>query len=276
MKGKMTFTRDEVDQISRLIRKKVDSDKKTQQALRKKIRKLGFYASDFGLGGGYTEKDFLRVAKLKGEPVKVVSPSSNNNALKSEGSRSSEKKAIDTKNSGSKELMKTDNFKSAGTIDNLVPDRPGVYAIRIKDPKKLPGSFAAELVSRSHDLIYIGIASKSLKRRMLGQELRAKGHGTFFRSLGAVLGYTPPEGLLRTKKNKRNYSFSQQNERSIIEWINENLLVNWIERGEGFDELETMLIRDEKPLLNLAKNPLALTELSNLRATCVAIANKQL
>lgn len=65
MKGKSIFTNIEIDAISKLIAKKVKADSTTQKSLRAKIRKLGFYASDFGLGGGYTVADFLRVIKQK-------------------------------------------------------------------------------------------------------------------------------------------------------------------------------------------------------------------
>jgi hypothetical protein len=275
MKGKSVFTKDEAEEIGRLIRVKLKSDSNKQKGIRAKIRKLGFYASDFGLTGGYSERDFLNVIKTREKAAHSTLPRSTDSPLKSKHGRSSEKKAPSSSNSGSRNLMKIRDFKPASEIDHIVPHAPGVYAIRIKDPKKLPRSFKAELVSRNHNLIYIGIASQSLKRRMLGQELRARGHGTFFRSIGAVLGFAPPKGSLLSKKNKRNYSFSTIDEKKIISWINDNLLVNWIQVDEGYNQLETELILDQKPLLNIAKNPLAMNELSKLRAKCVAIANEQ-
>jgi hypothetical protein len=99
-----------------------------------------------------------------------------------------------------KVLMNEKNFKSAKDIDNLVPDEPGLYCIRINDPQLLQDPFSSILKERKHTIIYIGIASQSLKKRFLGQELRAKGHGTFFRSIGAVLGFTPEPGSLIDKK----------------------------------------------------------------------------
>ncbi len=67
MKGKSNFTQSEANEIIALIRKKVVSDRNTQKRLRDKIRGIGFYATDFGIGGGYTEHDFLRVVKIVGE-----------------------------------------------------------------------------------------------------------------------------------------------------------------------------------------------------------------
>lgn len=66
MKGKNKFTRQEANAIIQLIRQKVRADTDTQKKLRNKIRSLGFYASDFGIGGGYDERDFLRVVSITG------------------------------------------------------------------------------------------------------------------------------------------------------------------------------------------------------------------
>jgi len=173
-----------------------------------------------------------------------------------------------------KVLMNENMFKPAGSIDNLVPHKPGLYCIRIADINTIPKPFNTFLADRQHNIIYIGIATENLNRRFLNQELRAKGHGTFFRSIGAVLGFKPPKGSLVTKANKRNYTFSPADEQKIIEWINQNLIVNWVEYSGNFETLETELINKYRPLINLAKNPSALPLLSELRYECVRIANE--
>lgn len=170
-------------------------------------------------------------------------------------------------------LMNEKNFKSASNIDNLVPHNPGIYCIHIGDINKFPKPLNKYLDERQHNIIYIGIATENLKRRFLNQELRANGHGTFFRSIGAVLGYRPPIGSLVTKANKRNYKFSLSDEQKIIKWINDNLIVNWVEFCGDLERLETELIAKYKPLINIAKNPLALSYISDLRKECVRIAN---
>lgn len=174
-----------------------------------------------------------------------------------------------------KVLMNEKNFKEASTIDSKVPSSPGLYCIRIKDPKLFPSPFDGILSSRGHNIVYIGIATNSLSTRFLGQELRARGHGTFFRSLGAVLGYRPESGSLTHKANKKNYTFRSGDERKIIDWINANLRVNWVEYEGDFGTLETEIIQRHLPLLNIAKNPGAVAQLRELRAECVRIANVQ-
>lgn len=66
MKGKTTFTKAEAEEIKRLINAKLRDDSTKQKGIRNKIRKLGFYASDFGFRDGYTVEQFLSVAKIIG------------------------------------------------------------------------------------------------------------------------------------------------------------------------------------------------------------------
>lgn len=170
------------------------------------------------------------------------------------------------------DLMSDVGFISARDIDDLVPDKPGMYCIRILRQESLPPVFTEALMKRNHNVIYIGIATESLKKRLLNQELRSRGHGTFFRSIGAVLGFKPPKGSLRGKANKRNYKFATADSEEIIEWINSNLLVKWVTGVEDMESKETEMIRKFLPLLNIQQNPFALSELQQLRKECVEIA----
>lgn len=172
-----------------------------------------------------------------------------------------------------KNLLNEKFFKKAATIDEIVPKVPGIYIVRINVNNALPAEFRKQQIERGHNILYIGIATTSLKSRFLNQELRARGHGTFFRSVGAMLGYTPPKGSLISKANKRNYKFSAESEREIISWINKNLIVHWSECEESLEELESVLVSKYRPLLNIAKNPSALEILQTLRRKCVDIAN---
>ena len=61
MKGKSDFSKKETETIIALIEQKVKAGSVEQKNIRRRIRALGFYASDFNLAGGYTVEDFLRV-----------------------------------------------------------------------------------------------------------------------------------------------------------------------------------------------------------------------
>lgn len=64
MKSKPFFTRTEADEIISLIEEKLISTTAKQKVIRNKIRSLGFWASEHGIGNGYTSNDFLRVVKI--------------------------------------------------------------------------------------------------------------------------------------------------------------------------------------------------------------------
>ena len=97
MKGKSIFTDNEANLIIALIRKKLIADSNEQKKIRDKIRAMGFYASDFGIGGGYNENDFKRVVKIIEDDTKPLSAKSNDIMKPSGGKRdnSDEKYIID-------------------------------------------------------------------------------------------------------------------------------------------------------------------------------------
>lgn len=172
------------------------------------------------------------------------------------------------------QLMDSSKFRSVKLLNALdIPDVPGVYVIKIRDIKKLPQVFSKVLNERKHNILYIGISEDSLKERFWNKELHAKGHGTFFRSLGAVLGYLPKSGFFKGKTINYNYKFSKHDSAEIIGWIGDNLEVNFIAYSDNLDEIEKSLIAKNLPLLNLAKNPAKLDELDRLRRKCVDVAN---
>lgn len=51
MKGKTEFTYDEIEQLKVLIKKLRNAERDTQKCIRGKMRKIGFYISDFGSSG---------------------------------------------------------------------------------------------------------------------------------------------------------------------------------------------------------------------------------
>lgn len=72
MKSKSSFTKAEADEIVRLIKEKLKADSTKQKGIRNKIRKLGFYANDYGFTNGYTIEQFLSVAKIIGSSIKLA------------------------------------------------------------------------------------------------------------------------------------------------------------------------------------------------------------
>lgn len=180
--------------------------------------------------------------------------------------------ARDTQTNLTKTLINSEDYKIAGEIDAIVPEEEGLYCIRLIEGARLPDEYQAELESRETRLIYIGKAEKkTLRDRMLDQELRGKGHGTFFRSVGAMLGFLPPRGSLRGKKNQKNYKFSKADQEKIIDWMNQNLEVSWV-AFEGPFLFEKYLIQDHSPFLNIQHNGCPCDLLLTAREKCIAVA----
>ncbi|MDX1348822.1 MAG: hypothetical protein R3279_01175 [Putridiphycobacter sp.] len=71
MKGKSHFTLTEAKAIEQLIEAKLLADTNAQKGIRRKIRNQGFFASDFGLRGGYTVADFRSVVIIDGKKPTV-------------------------------------------------------------------------------------------------------------------------------------------------------------------------------------------------------------
>ena len=168
-----------------------------------------------------------------------------------------------------KVLLNLKNYRKAPVINKIVPDQPGMFAIRIQRIHSLPKTFANLLEEKKHNLLYVGVAKQSLKRELLGEEVRAKGESRFFNTLGAVLGYLPPKGSLEDKSKPENFAFSESDQKELIDWMNQNLRVNWLCMDDGFDQLETQLILDEQPLLNVDNNPAALPEVKSAIKKCL-------
>lgn len=58
MAGRRSFTGPEIDELRRLIREKQTADRDRQKFLREKMRRIGFYITDFADYSGFTASDF--------------------------------------------------------------------------------------------------------------------------------------------------------------------------------------------------------------------------
>lgn len=158
---------------------------------------------------------------------------------------------------------------SVKTAEQLVPDASGVYAIFVDDARALPRFLSGRLLDGSQRPLYVGQAPASIRLRLIEQDLRHRKPSTFFRGLGACLGYRPPSGSLRGKKNQRNYKFSAGDTMRIAGWIEDHLLVSWKTiPAEQVEEAERALIAAWKPPLNTVHNPEPVAELAQLRKVC--------
>ena len=158
---------------------------------------------------------------------------------------------------------------SAANAEARIPTSPGYYSIFV-EPQALDELYSDHI--GVNGLIYVGIASKSLVKRLVQQELTHNSPATFFRSLGAILGYRPPEGSLRGKRNQRNYRFSASDTAEIVGWINQHASVSWFAADSVDSAIEEAMIRTHTPMINIKHNPRPCPGLKQVRAQCRKIA----
>lgn len=155
-------------------------------------------------------------------------------------------------------------YTSVNSLDSTsIPQCAGLYCIKLRKGVTLPTKIGEV---REDGIIYIGQGT-NLYNRLWKNELNSKGRATFFRSIGAILGYMPPQGSL---KSGRNYHFSDDDTERIIKWMRQSLTVNYIVLdAASLDSVEKRLIVKYMPLVNIKDNPNASEELKRLRRECV-------
>lgn len=139
--------------------------------------------------------------------------------------------------------------------ESTIPDSAGNYIICLKEGSKLPiGSIKPDLIKfEGLDVIYTGIASRSLRSRDYRQHFTGNnaGRSTLRKSLGALFGYKqiPRDKDPETGKTK----FGVADEEKLSEWM-ENNLVMFFYPTKDFNRLEFDLISHFNPPLNLKDN----------------------
>lgn len=143
----------------------------------------------------------------------------------------------------------------------VLPHTSGLYAFYLNADTPLHPAFREKLSACPHpSRLYIGKASSNLHARIWEQECQHRRPGTFFRSVGVMLGHVSPTG-------GRNFRFSTNDHQATIAWIRDSLSVAWLTMPPaGIGHIETQLIHRHMPLLNIQHNPAQFPLLSRLRA----------
>ncbi len=157
-------------------------------------------------------------------------------------------------------------FVSVNTLDeNSVPTASGLYCIKLRKGVLLSAKYGR---IREDGIIYIGEADV-LRERLWEEELNHKRPATFFRGIGAILGFLPPKGSLAGKANQNNYKFSPEDTEAIRKWMRQSLLVNWVPlESSQISDTEKALIIKYQPMMNTAHNPNKNNELAAARKRC--------
>jgi hypothetical protein len=273
MKGKREFTEDEANKIRKLIMQKLLASTTEQKGIRNKIRDIKFYFSDFSDKKGYTVDDFDQL--IKSEQIKIIC---GENDIKSETNeimkRTSEKIKIESNvrdENIEQKLIDTENFKQYIDLNSNILDKTGFYCLRLKVNSRLPDRYQTILDKRKVKYLYIGKAEGQTLRERLEQEIEHKSPGTFFRSIGCVLRYSPIKGHLKDHSNQNNYKFSTTDTAEIVKWLKSNVEISIVEYNGSF-EIEKDFIKKYCPFLNDTHNPMKLQELKDDKDKCRKIA----
>lgn len=264
MKGKSIFTQKEIDELKQLITLRVNSTSKSEKKkLRDAMRKIGFYGGD---DWGIKDCQIADLERLiNGGRINVIGNShiSKSEYISNTAEPTKEKTATDFV-SVEEELIKGD-FKSVSSLStDAIPNKSGIYCIKLREGSTLPSKFGK---IREDRIIYIGKASTSLRKRLWEEELNHKKAATFFRSIGTMLNYLP-KGSFGGKP--ANYKFSEEDTDAIRKWMKRSLRVNFIKVKETeIINIEDALIKKYTPLVNISKNPKASEELRNARLHCI-------
>lgn len=177
-----------------------------------------------------------------------------------------------------KKLYKTHEWSPNEALELLRRENhSGIYQVLIRNRKQFQSTDACprlyeELCScKNNRLVYIGKADgKGMLRIRLRQELLGMGRGTFFRSIGAVIGEAPRRA--RTPGEVTNYVFEGTAKERIVEFIQTNLVVTLEPLNENIEMEEQKRIKLYHPPLNLKNNEYQWQYLIEQRERCRNIA----
>ena len=138
---------------------------------------------------------------------------------------------------------------------NTVPALPGNYIFVLRKNRKLPnvGIPVTYTKFREYEVIYVGLASGSLKDRDVKKHFNGNAGGSTLRkSLGCLFGYNLIPRDSNYNSNGKT-KFSATDESKLSGWIKTNLLLFYYP-NKDFVNVESRLIQELNPPLNLNKN----------------------
>jgi len=249
MKGKAIFNSSEISELKNLIKEKTRADASKQKGIRAKMRRIGFYGSDdFGIID-LQLSDFERLISLG--IIKVLGQRS---VLTTEHTKKTIKNlsALIEMNKPAGDFMLFD--PESHSFDRI-PDNPGNYIVCLKKGSSLP-DIGVNYVMKQYqglNVIYTGIAGKSLRKRDYRQHFKGNnaGNSSLRKSLGSMFGYSK---IARDKDpNSGKTKFMEGDEIRLSEWMLSNLVL-YFKSNSNPDNLEGKLIKELNPPLNLSKN----------------------
>lgn len=151
-------------------------------------------------------------------------------------------------------IFKENKIDPSTDGDKNIPDLPGNYIMCLRKGSKLPQNTIKPILNNFQGLevIYLGLASKSLRKRDFRQHFKGNAGGSTLRkSLGSLMGY---KKIMRDKDEESTKTkFNSIDEAKLSKWMRENLIM-FVCATPDYDKLEKVLIQNFNPPLNLKSN----------------------
>jgi len=248
VKGKNQFSSIEIAELKSLIKERIKADSSRQKGIRARMRKIGFYGSDFGIID-LQPSDFgnlIKAGRIKVLGQKISYTKENVTAKPKRNLKTKKTQILDGK------------FRLFDPIKNTseqIPDNPGNYIVCLRKGSKLP-DVGIEFETKPYQgfkVIYTGIAGTSLRKRDYRQHFTGNnaGSSTLRKSLGSLFGYPKIARDKNASNGKTKFNISD--EIKLSEWMMKNLFL-YFKTNSNPDELENELISTLNPPLNLSKN----------------------
>jgi len=157
------------------------------------------------------------------------------------------------------------SFDPAYNKPDSLPNSSGLYMICAKDPIAIGLFSKVKFFSMDvYQILYIGVSSKQ-GLRMRDYKNHFKGtarSSTLRKSLGSLLGWQAAQVYY----NDGKYKFNNEREQALTSWMEEHLImIYWVITGVDINSLETRLINELSPPLNISKNHSSINEVFRKR-----------
>jgi hypothetical protein len=261
--GRRSFTRKEVDELRQLFREKQTADASRQKVLRARMRRIGFYISDFSSDAqGFVVSDLDELVR-RGTLTVVDDP-----APASEAAPGTARSAAADRDQAPE--RDADGVAASLTAEPVAiqaallpaeaggaPSSPGFYAWwatrgAIADAPHHPHPLDAGL-----GLLYVGISPArassraDIRSRVLGQHVRGNTSSSTFRFVLAAL--LLDELALTPRRAARKVVLDPKDNERLRTWQLRHLRLTWRERDHPW-EVEAEVIARMQPPLNSAGN----------------------
>lgn len=249
MKGKNTFSLNEISELKNLIKERIKADRSRQKGIRATMRRIGFYGSDdFGITD-MQPSDFERL--ISSGRIKVLG--------QGPVQKKEHPKQSNVETSTPTMTLKTFNnftlFDPKKLTSNNIPDTSGNYIVCLKYGSELPDIGIPYEMKTYQELntIYTGMATNSLRKRDYKQHFTGNnaGSSTLRKSLGSMFGY---DKIARDRDPSNGKTkFKESDEIKLSDWMQSNLVL-YFKSNLNPNDLEDKLINELNPPLNLSKN----------------------